>query len=188
MCWKNVFHVFEFERYVVYRFGNVLCFLVIISLFVLEYLNKTYLKGKNVKCYGPGYIELLKVRDPKTDAPYIDDIKKIVDKREKCYLMPMIQCTTKDRIELDVEGLCFYEIYDPIKGVLNCEGSDVDLFIQSRAQSLLRDAIETHTLQQIMQEKQQLQNKMRVGVLFSLFSCIGFLIRYIFFIIEFLIV
>ncbi len=75
--------------------------------------------------------------------------------------MPIMACTTKDRIEVSVEGLCFYEIYDAIKGVLNCVNGNVDAFIQARAVSLLRDAIETHKLEEILRNKQQLQTKMK---------------------------
>ena len=128
-------------------------------------------KGKNVRSYGPGLVELLNVKDPKGAVKsdpsatggtgYIDDIKKIVDMREKYYLMPRMNCTTKDRHDVTVEGLCFYEIYDPIKGVLNCMAGDVDLFIRERAKILLNNAIETHTLDQILKQKAQLQEKMK---------------------------
>ena len=58
-------------------------------------------------------------------------------------------------------GLAYYEIYDPIKGVVECQGADVDLFIQSEATKLLNDAIEKHTLDQILKQKQQLQDNMK---------------------------
>jgi regulator of protease activity HflC (stomatin/prohibitin superfamily) len=91
----------------------------------------------------------------------IDKILKVVDMREKCYLIPSQNCTTKDRHDITVVGLAYYEIYDPIKGVVECQGADVDLFIQSEATKLLNDAIEKHTLDQILKQKQQLQDNMK---------------------------
>jgi len=124
-----------------------------------------------VQAYGPGYIELLNVKNapglqPAAAAPansldFIDDIKKVVDMREKCYLIPNQNCTTKDRHDVTVAGLCFYEIYDPIKGVVACTQGDVDRFIQNRAKTLLNNAIETHTLDQILKQKQLLQERMK---------------------------
>ena len=92
----------------------------------------------------------------------IDKILKIVDMREKCHMMQPLECKTNDNIDILVQGICFYEIFDPIKGVLSCEGQDVDRFIQTRALSLLRDAVESHNLITVMRKKQDLQNKMRV--------------------------
>ena len=80
----------------------------------------------------------------------IDKILKVVDMREKCYLIPSQNCTTKDRHDITVVGLAYYEIYDPIKGVVECQGADVD-----------NDAIEKHTLDQILKQKQQLQDNMK---------------------------
>ena len=124
-----------------------------------------------MQAYGPGYIELLNVKNapglqPAAAAPansldFIDDIKKVVDMREKCYLIPNQNCTTKDRHDVTVAGLCFYEIYDPIKGVVACTQGDVDRFIQNRAKTLLNNAIETHTLDQILKQKQLLQEGMK---------------------------
>ena len=93
---------------------------------------------------------------------HIDDVKKIVDMREKCHMMQPLECKTSDNIDILVQGICFYEIFDPIKGVLSCHGQDVDRFIQTRALSLLRDAVESHNLITVMRKKQDLQNKMRV--------------------------
>lgn len=135
---KKDYHVFEFERYIVYRFG------------------------KNAKAYGPGYILLLDPR-PSTGKPedHIDDVKKIVDMREKCHVMQPLEVKTSDHINIKVQGICFYEIFDPIKGVLSCEGQDVDRFIETRALSLLRDAAESYNLITLLRKQQDLQNKMR---------------------------
>ena len=124
-----------------------------------------------MQAYGPGYVELLNVRNATNQQPkagananpndFIDDIKKVVDMREKCYLIPNQNCTTKDRHDVTVAGLCFYEIYDPIKGVVACTQGDVDTFIQNRAKTLLNNAIETHTLDQILKQTPLLQEKMK---------------------------
>ena len=146
------------------------------NLNLINYLNK----GKNAKAYGPGYIRLLDPAPEGSRNPenYIDDIKKKVDMREKCHTMQNLECRTSDNIDINVQGICFYEIFDPIKGVLSCEGQDVDKFIATRASSLLRDAVESHNLITVLRKKQDLQNKMRVRNLFLLFVIFEFVFKY----------
>ena len=81
--------------------------------------------------------------------------------REKFFVMERKQMRTRDNIDIDVQGLCSYEIFDPIKGVLNC-ALDVDVFIQKTAQKLLHEAIESSTLEKIMLQRDLLQLEMKV--------------------------
>ena len=101
---------------------------------------------------GPGLIQTLKG---------VDEIKKKVDIRETCYLIPAQQSDTADDERIEVIGIVYLEIFDPVKSYLNVQG-DVENFVHSKAQSLLRDAISSHTLQEILQDKQELQAHMRV--------------------------
>ena len=81
--------------------------------------------------------------------------------REKFFIMERKQMRTCDNIDIDVQGMCSYEIFDPIKGVLNC-AEDVDVFIQKTAQKLLHETIEGATLEKIMLRKDLIQLEMKV--------------------------
>ena len=100
---------------------------------------------------GPGRITLLK---------NIDVAKTLVDIREKPYLIPVQKLLTVDFIELEVQGLCFYEIFDPVNSFVNVQ--NVDHAVQELSAAVLRDAIASHNLQEILQNKQNLQYHMRV--------------------------
>lgn len=62
------------------------------------------IKGKTTSTYGPGLVELLAPRHPNQDRfikkGFIDDIAKIVDMREKFYIMPLKRMITKDSIDV----------------------------------------------------------------------------------------
>ena len=62
-----------------------------------------------------------------------------------------------------MEGICFYEIFDPAIGVLNCT-EDVDILIQKTSLKLLHECIESNTLEDIMMNKQKMQFQMKVSI------------------------
>ena len=62
---------------------------------------------------GPGMIELLKD---------IDVLKKKVDIRETCYQIPPQRVATADDQTIEVIGIVFLEIFDPVRSVLNVKG------------------------------------------------------------------
>ena len=95
------------------------------------------------------------------DEPNIDKIHGKIDIRETCYEIPAQTVTSKDMIDLEIVGICFYEIYDPTKGVLQIIGGDVDGFTRQLAKDILKGAIESHTLQEIIEQKQELHKMMR---------------------------
>ena len=110
-------------------------------------------KGRFPKSHGPGYVELLKD---------IDVIKQTVDIREKCALLQLNSLTTRDQIELQVIGLCFYRIIDPMCGAMEIADEGTDATLKVLATKLLREVIEENTLDDITTKKAELQRKMAV--------------------------
>jgi len=104
---------------------------------------------------GPGLIETLKG---------VDVLKKKVDVREACYVIPAQRIETTDDQIVEVVGIVFMEIFDPVKSVLNVKDGNVEGFVYSHAGMLLRNAISSHSLQEILQNKQELQHVMKVYI------------------------
>ena len=130
-----------------------LTFLAFLDLFIQSKYNFDIKKGRFPKSYGPGYVELYKD---------VDIIKQTVDIREKCALLSLPSVSTKDQIELQVTGLCFYRIIDPMCGVMEISSDGTDVFLKILATKLLREVIEEHTLDDITTKKNELQKKMAV--------------------------
>jgi len=64
---------------------------------------------------------------------------------------------TRDNIPIQITGLLFYQIIDPVSVVLNIVG-DVDDNIKKLGSSLLLDAVNTNTLKQLLENKQNINN------------------------------
>ena len=103
---------------------------------------------------GPGTISLYEG---------VEKLMKKVDMRERPFVGNPIKILTLDNVPIEIVGVCFYEINDPISSYLNVENGDVDAFIEKLSMSALQEAIADHKLYQILSNKKSLQNRIKVG-------------------------
>ena len=111
--------------------------------------------GKDTWNMGPGYIELL-------DEEKIDVIKARLDIRELCFEISSQQVTTKDQIVIEVWAVCFYKIFDSVKILLNIRNADYEKFVKDIVTSTLKSAIECHSIKEVFQNDQIIQDSMKV--------------------------
>ena len=103
----------------------------------------------------------------------IEKLMRKVDMRERPFVGKPIKILTLDNVPVEVIGVCFYEINDPISSYLNVDNGDVDAFIEKQSMISLKDAIAEHKLYEILTNKKSLQNRIKVSSsLFLSFKCI----------------
>jgi len=88
--------------------------------------------------------------------PFIDSVYK-VDLRIRTFEVPSQQILTSDSLSIAVNGVVFFQIFDPIKSVVNvCEAN---LAVENLAQTSIRNHVGTQTLREILKEKDRLSHK-----------------------------
>ena len=97
---------------------------------------------------GPGLFFIL---------PCIDDIIK-VDLRTVTFDIPPQEVLTKDSVTVTVDGVVYYRIFNPVVSVIAVESARYSTALL--AATSLRNILGTHTLQEILREKDSIsQNK-----------------------------
>ena len=69
---------------------------------------------------------------------------------------------TRDQKTVEIQAAVFYQIYDPEKSVLEVSGS-IDQFVAETAASLLRDAISSRVLKDVLEKKHEMNKQMKVS-------------------------
>ena len=106
---------------------------------------------------GPGYIEIL-------NEGKIDKIKAKIDIRELSFEIPCQKVTTKDQVNIEVWAVCFYKIFDSVKVILNIHNADYEKFVRDIVTSTLKSAIECHSIKEVFENDQIIQNSMKVSI------------------------
>jgi regulator of protease activity HflC (stomatin/prohibitin superfamily) len=131
------YNIREYERAVVLRFGRIMP------------------QGS----VGPGPISIING---------VDNIaNKIVDLRERVEECPPLKTLTADRIPIELIGVLFYEIFDPVSSVVNVK--DVYKSVKDLSISLLRDALSSNNLVDFLRNKKALQLQMKVNIYLLLY-------------------
>jgi len=98
---------------------------------------------------GPGLFFIL---------PCIDDIIK-VDLRTITFDIPPQEILTKDSVTVTVDGVVYYRIFNPVISVINVENARYSTALL--AATSLRNILGTHTLQEVLREKDQISHSIR---------------------------
>lgn len=99
---------------------------------------------------GPGLFFIL---------PCIDDMMK-VDLRTITFDIPPQEILTKDSVTVTVDGVVYYRIFNPTVSVVAVENARYSTALL--AATSLRNILGTHTLQEILREKDVISSKMQV--------------------------
>ncbi len=86
--------------------------------------------------------------------------KKISD--SKCFQIQEI--LTKDSVTITVDAVCYFRVVNPVSSVTSV--SNAQYSTRSLAATTLRNILGTRTLQEILQEKENIAHNMQVGVSF----------------------
>ncbi len=90
----------------------------------------------------------------------MDKVKARVDLRETYFLIPQQKIATLDNINLMIDTVVFFQIFDPMKSVLNID--DVYQHTVLLAVSLLRDAICSRKFRDVLERKQEINTHIKV--------------------------
>ncbi len=86
-------------------------------------------------------------------APIIQSVRK-VDLRVRAVDIPEQEVVTKDNVSIKVNGVVFFKVEDPEKAVLNVENYRRATILYS--QTVLRDVIGSHELDEVLQKREQI--------------------------------
>ncbi len=127
--------------------GGGLAALVLLSLRVaLQWDRAVVLRlGKFRSLEGPGVFWLL---------PFVDRVARYVDQRIRSTDFQAESTLTKDTVPVNVDAICFWLIWDAKKSVLEVENYYRAIILS--AQTALRDTIGTHTLAEMLTQREAL--------------------------------
>ncbi|NPA23088.1 MAG: slipin family protein [Crenarchaeota archaeon] len=86
-------------------------------------------------------------------APAIQSIRK-VDLRVRAVDIPEQEVVTRDNVSIKVNGVVFFKVEDPEKAILNVENYRRATILY--AQTVLRDVIGSHDLDEVLQKREQI--------------------------------
>jgi regulator of protease activity HflC (stomatin/prohibitin superfamily) len=101
--------------------------------------------GKFHALRGPGTFWLI---------PFIDSIARVVDMRIRATEFFSESTLTKDTVPVNVDAICFWMVWDAQKAVLEVENYYRAIVLS--AQTALRDTIGTHTLAEMLTQRESL--------------------------------
>jgi len=90
--------------------------------------------------------------------PGIDELLKI-DIREQVFDMPKQQCLSREGVNLTVDGVIYYKVFDANRALLSVQ--DVRKALSNMALTKVRETVATHTVDQMQQERQTLAENLR---------------------------
>jgi regulator of protease activity HflC (stomatin/prohibitin superfamily) len=109
--------------------------------------------GKLQKIEGGGYFFAL---------PILDEIRYVIDMREKSLVIAPQACITKDNVAVQVSGNLYCQFIDPERAAY---GSKNPIYaVKQHAQSSMRAAIGEMELDQILRARQELNDMIRTTV------------------------
>jgi regulator of protease activity HflC (stomatin/prohibitin superfamily) len=125
----------------------ILALLVLLSLRIaLQWDRAVVLRlGRFHGLKGPGVFWLV---------PFIDQVARYVDMRIRATEFYSESTLTKDTVPVNVDAICFWMVWDAQKSVLEVENYYRAIVLS--AQTALRDIIGTHTLAEMLTQREQL--------------------------------
>jgi len=106
--------------------------------------------GRFHKLKGPGVFWLV---------PFVDRIARLVDMRIRATEFHSESTLTRDTVPVNVDAICFWLVWDAQKAVLEVENFYRAIVLS--AQTALRDTIGTHTLAEMLTQRESLGNELR---------------------------
>jgi regulator of protease activity HflC (stomatin/prohibitin superfamily) len=103
--------------------------------------------GKFLTIRGPGILYII---------PFIDNVR-FVDLRLLTLNIPSQQVITKDNVPAAIDGVLFYLVSDPEKAVIDIQ--DYAFAIAQYAQATLRDVVGGLSLDELLSEREQIQQR-----------------------------
>src|SRR5262249_22285334 len=92
-------------------------------------------------------------------VPLVDRIARYVDMRVRAAEFFSESTLTRDTVPVSVDAICFWMVWDAQKAVLEVE--NYYRAISLSAQTALRDTIGTHTLQEMLTQREQLGKELQ---------------------------
>ena len=99
---------------------------------------------------GPGVFWLI---------PFVDRVARLVGMRVRATEFHSESTLTRDTVPVNVDAICFWLVWDAQKAVLEVE--DYYRAIVLSAQTALRDTIGTHTLAEMLTQREELGNQLQ---------------------------
>lgn len=87
-------------------------------------------------------------------APFVDQVARYVDMRIRATEFYSESTLTKDTVPVNVDAICFWLVWDAQKAVLEVENYYRAIMLS--AQTALRDTIGTHTLAEMLTQREEL--------------------------------
>jgi regulator of protease activity HflC (stomatin/prohibitin superfamily) len=127
--------------------GVVVALLILLSLRIaLQWDRAVVLRlGRFHGLKGPGVFWLV---------PFLDRVARYVDMRIRATEFYSESTLTKDTVPVNVDAICFWLVWDAQKAVLEVENFYRAIVLS--AQTALRDTIGTHTLAEMLTQREQL--------------------------------
>jgi len=105
--------------------------------------------GRVVGAKGPGLIVIV---------PFVDRVR-IVDLRIHVIDVPKQRVITKDNVEVSVDAVVYYRVFDPLKAVLTVR--DYQYAVAMLAQTTLRDVLGQVELDDLLTKREELNKKIQ---------------------------
>ena len=133
--------------------GNIIIVLIIIVLLrsirqIDEYERGIKFQfGKYIKILEPGWHLIL---------PIVQNIRK-VDIRTKAVDVPEQDAITKDNVSIKINAVIYYKVFDAAKSIIAVE--DYKYAISQLAQTTMRNAVGTVTLDELLSEREKISQE-----------------------------
>lgn len=130
----------------------ILIFIIFILLRSIRQVDEyergiKFQQGKYTKILGPGWHLIL---------PIIQNIKK-VDIRTKAVDVPEQDAITKDNVSIKINAVIYYKVFDAGKCIIAVE--DYKYAISQLAQTTMRNAVGTVTLDELLSEREKISQE-----------------------------
>src|SRR5262249_56509827 len=92
-------------------------------------------------------------------VPFVDRVARLVDMRIRATQFFSESTLTRDTVPVDVDAVCFWLVWDAQKAVLEVESYYRAISLST--QTALRDIIGTHTLEEMLTQREALGRALR---------------------------
>ena len=144
--------------------GILLYLIVNTPIFTVEQEQAVIIQrlGKFKKVLGPGMHFMWPFIERKRKFMEDGVERDFVDKRERTVDLPAQSVITKDKVQLDVDSVAYYQISEPEKAVYNVD--DVVVAVNQLIRTMLRDVIGDTDLQRLLSGRKAINDKLKEEV------------------------
>ena len=149
LTFKNGNDIQRFTGFIIEVIGAILLGIVVSGIRVAAQWERGVVLrlGKFKAVKGPGLLYII---------PFIDNVR-FIDLRLLTLNIPSQQVITKDNVPASVDGVLFYYVSDPEKAVICIQ--DFAFAVAQYAQATLRDVVGGLSLDDLLSEREYIQNK-----------------------------